>query len=311
MTSGARTRGCCASRSDGGRPRSRGAVGPLRRTRAGPRRRARAARPHPGRPGRDRAARSGPRFGRALARRHAAVPPAVVSAAAGGASGGDPRRLRRTRAHAVARPAQLDPPFTRARLRTEVLPLLEDVLGGGVADALARTADRAARGLRGPRRLARPTCDAAIAGEGLDTGAADSLPDALRRRVIRGWLLAGGATDLTDGRSAGGRLGDELARPGRCRRRVFAAQPATGRGPQRRQVAAAPRTGLTASHWSALCRHGTLKACSAEAAEMYSGDIKSVLLSEDEIQTSVASSAPPIGDATADIGTQTARTCCW
>ena len=37
-------------------------------------------------------------------------------------------------------PHNTDPRFTRARLRTEVLPLLEEVLGGGVAEALARTA---------------------------------------------------------------------------------------------------------------------------------------------------------------------------
>ena len=37
-------------------------------------------------------------------------------------------------------PHNADPRFTRARLRNEVLPLLEDVLGGGVAEALARTA---------------------------------------------------------------------------------------------------------------------------------------------------------------------------
>jgi tRNA(Ile)-lysidine synthase len=37
-------------------------------------------------------------------------------------------------------PHNADPRFTRVRLRTEVLPLLEDVLGGGVAAALARTA---------------------------------------------------------------------------------------------------------------------------------------------------------------------------
>jgi tRNA(Ile)-lysidine synthase len=37
-------------------------------------------------------------------------------------------------------PHNADPRFTRARLRHEVLPLLEDVLGGGVAEALARTA---------------------------------------------------------------------------------------------------------------------------------------------------------------------------
>ncbi len=37
-------------------------------------------------------------------------------------------------------PWNADPAYTRVRLRTEVLPLLEDVLGGGVAPALARTA---------------------------------------------------------------------------------------------------------------------------------------------------------------------------
>ena len=37
-------------------------------------------------------------------------------------------------------PHNTDRRFTRTRLRHEVLPLLEDVLGGGVAEALARTA---------------------------------------------------------------------------------------------------------------------------------------------------------------------------
>jgi tRNA(Ile)-lysidine synthase len=37
-------------------------------------------------------------------------------------------------------PHNADGRFTRVRLRTEVLPLLEDVLSGGVAEALARTA---------------------------------------------------------------------------------------------------------------------------------------------------------------------------
>ncbi|GEM33970.1 tRNA(Ile)-lysidine synthase [Nocardia neocaledoniensis NBRC 108232] len=39
-------------------------------------------------------------------------------------------------------PHNLDPAYTRVRVRTEVLPLLEAVLGGGVAQALARTADQ-------------------------------------------------------------------------------------------------------------------------------------------------------------------------
>jgi tRNA(Ile)-lysidine synthase len=37
-------------------------------------------------------------------------------------------------------PHNTDPRYTRVRLRSEVLPLLDDVLGGGVAEALARTA---------------------------------------------------------------------------------------------------------------------------------------------------------------------------
>ncbi len=36
------------------------------------------------------------------------------------------------------------------------------------------------------------------AGSGLKTRALTTLPDPVRRRVIRGWLLAGGATGLTD-----------------------------------------------------------------------------------------------------------------
>src|SRR5206468_13034228 len=37
-------------------------------------------------------------------------------------------------------PHNADPSYQRVRLRREVLPLLEEVLQGGVADALARTA---------------------------------------------------------------------------------------------------------------------------------------------------------------------------
>ena len=57
--------------------------------------------------------------------------------------------VRRTTTHAACGelgltawqdPHNSDRRFTRSRLRLEVLPLLEDVLGGGVAEALARTA---------------------------------------------------------------------------------------------------------------------------------------------------------------------------
>lgn len=135
-------------------------------------------------------------------RRHASVRSALVPAAAG---------VRRSVTHAACRelgltawqdPHNTDRRFTRTRLRTDVLPLLEDVLGGGVAEALARTATA----LREDTDLidtiaAQALPGAAVAGsrgQELSTSALTALPDAVRRRVIRGWLLAGGATGLTD-----------------------------------------------------------------------------------------------------------------
>ncbi|BBY26212.1 tRNA lysidine(34) synthetase TilS [Mycolicibacterium sediminis] len=95
-------------------------------------------------------------------------------------------------------PHNADPRYTRARLRAEVLPLLEEVLGGGVAAALARTA--------AALREDTDTLDdqaghlrADIVEDGtLETARLAGLPASIRRRVIRGWLLDGGATGLTD-----------------------------------------------------------------------------------------------------------------
>lgn len=95
-------------------------------------------------------------------------------------------------------PHNHDRRFTRVRLRTEVLPLLEDVLGGGVSEALARTAaalreDNEALDALADSALVQATSDGA-----LGIAAITDLPAALRRRVIRAWLLAGGAGGLTD-----------------------------------------------------------------------------------------------------------------
>ena len=95
-------------------------------------------------------------------------------------------------------PHNADPRYTRTRLRTEVLPLLEDVLGGGVAEALARTATALREDNDTLDELAGKALAEASAGDGLDTGRLAALPAAVRRRVIRGWLLAGGAANLTD-----------------------------------------------------------------------------------------------------------------
>lgn len=95
-------------------------------------------------------------------------------------------------------PHNFDRRFTRVRLREEVLPLLEAVLGGGVAEALARTAGA----LRSDNDTLDELADRALTGlrcdDALDGSELAALPEALRRRVIRRWLLDGGATGLTD-----------------------------------------------------------------------------------------------------------------
>lgn len=115
--------------------------------------------------------------------------------------------VRRSVTHAACRelgltawqdPHNTDCRFTRTRLRTEVLPLLEDVLSGGVAEALARTATALREDSELLDTIATQELPQATTGSGLDTGALAAMPAPIRRRVIRSWLLAGGATGLTD-----------------------------------------------------------------------------------------------------------------
>ena len=113
-------------------------------------------------------------------------------------------------------PHNADPSYQRVRLRREVLPLLEDVLQGGVAAALARTAaltrddvdaldDLAAAHLA--RALGNPQPGASSdvinsppAGDFATSMAVDhvaGLPRALRTRVLRSWAHAQGTAPLT------------------------------------------------------------------------------------------------------------------
>jgi tRNA(Ile)-lysidine synthase len=150
--------------------------------------------------------------------------------------------VRRAVTHAACRelgltawqdPHNTDRRFTRTRLRLEVLPLLEDVLGGGVAEALARTATALREDGELIDTLAVQALPDVTAGPGLSARALATLPDPVRRRVIRGWLLAGGATGLTDkqirgvntlitawhgqgGVAVGSSLRDERLIAGRC-----------------------------------------------------------------------------------------------
>jgi tRNA(Ile)-lysidine synthase len=119
-----------------------------------------------------------------------------------------------------------DPAFQRVRLRREVLPLLEDVLQGGVAEALARTAELLQDDLDALDALvpgfsstpAAPSVDqqgrtvlwrpfgpvdqgkgtaTAAAEDGLDVAALAGLPKALRTRTLLMWARALGADPLS------------------------------------------------------------------------------------------------------------------
>lgn len=95
-------------------------------------------------------------------------------------------------------PHNTDRRFTRTRLRHEVLPLMEEVLGGGVAEALARTANALRDDIELVDSLITQAMTTSATAEGLDVRALSVLPDTVRRGVIRSWLLAGGAIGLTD-----------------------------------------------------------------------------------------------------------------
>jgi tRNA(Ile)-lysidine synthase len=96
-------------------------------------------------------------------------------------------------------PHNADRRFTRVRVRETVLPTLEAELGPGVAEALARTAELVRDDNELLDRLA--TEASRIEGMGgtdtLDCSALQAQPPALRRRIIRLWLLTHGLGDLS------------------------------------------------------------------------------------------------------------------
>jgi tRNA(Ile)-lysidine synthase len=91
-------------------------------------------------------------------------------------------------------PDNADRRYTRVRVREVVLPTLEAELGPGIAEALSRTAE-----------LVRDDADlldrlAAQRFDGKDTLDCEHLmaePPALRRRIIRLWLIGHGIGDLS------------------------------------------------------------------------------------------------------------------
>ena len=96
-------------------------------------------------------------------------------------------------------PHNSDEQFTRVRVRTKVLPMLEAELGPGVAATLARTADL----LRADTEYLDAVADSALESVlepdegseqvGLSVAALQQLPDAIRSRVLRLAAVRAGA----------------------------------------------------------------------------------------------------------------------
>jgi tRNA(Ile)-lysidine synthase len=86
-------------------------------------------------------------------------------------------------------PHNASPAFTRVRLRREVLPLLDEVLGGGVVPALARTAELMADDLAALDTFAAEALRAAETDRGdLDCRTLAARPSAVRRRALKAWV---------------------------------------------------------------------------------------------------------------------------
>ena len=94
-------------------------------------------------------------------------------------------------------PHNEDPTFQRVRLRAEVLPLLEQVLQGGVAEALARTAVQLQDDLDALDALAAAELVASEIQQHLTVERLVDLPGAIRTRVLKAWAQSRGADPLS------------------------------------------------------------------------------------------------------------------
>lgn len=91
-------------------------------------------------------------------------------------------------------PHNADPSYARARVRSDVLPVLVRALGPGVLDNLARTARLLAADTAALDDLATSALtDARVASGGLDVATLAGLAPALRTRVLHAWARELGA----------------------------------------------------------------------------------------------------------------------
>jgi tRNA(Ile)-lysidine synthase len=95
-------------------------------------------------------------------------------------------------------PHNIDPAFTRVRLRREVLPLLDEVVHGGVRAALGRTAILLTQDLDALDEIAEGVLEQVVRADGtLDAATLSTQPAAVVGRVLRSWAAAGGVGPLS------------------------------------------------------------------------------------------------------------------
>ncbi|WP_299570367.1 tRNA lysidine(34) synthetase TilS [uncultured Williamsia sp.] len=90
-----------------------------------------------------------------------------------------------------------DPRFLRSRVRSEVVPIMTTVLGDAVVPALARTADLVRDDLDALDAIAAEASATVVVDGGVLRESLVALPRAIRRRVLRRWLIEGGASEVT------------------------------------------------------------------------------------------------------------------
>lgn len=94
-------------------------------------------------------------------------------------------------------PHNADPRYRRVRVRREVLPLLEEVLSGGVVPALARTASQLHDDLDALDQIATEVARSVVLDGGVDCSALAGQPRAVISRVLKSWAEIGGAPALS------------------------------------------------------------------------------------------------------------------
>jgi tRNA(Ile)-lysidine synthase len=98
-------------------------------------------------------------------------------------------------------PQNRDPAFARTRVRTQILPLMEELLGPGVTESLARTADQLRADADSLDELVEQTAERLIGGwdqlgpaspRSIAVAEIADLPVAIRRRLLKRAAIASG-----------------------------------------------------------------------------------------------------------------------